>query len=591
MNFKRVGRRSYGLAFVLVILLIAQKRHLFRLNDASSDVYTSTRGDHTPISFHLDEVGQAAGLRHSFECFTPDSTNFKVIDRLCAQQAAVAVADIDGDGYQDLFFTTMKEGTSNHLYRNQGDGTFEDITVGSGLDNDRNEVPTTGALFFDYNNDGLEDLFILKAGCHRLYQNLGHGHFKDVSVETGVAKVCSNGTAVNALDYNKDGFLDIVIGNFFDGQSFKNLDHPIMPESGFDSRNGGYLILLKNMNGRGFNDVSTEMGLHRRFHTWAIGISDFDHDGYPDIFLGNDHGPSAVFHNDHGRIFRDETSSSGVRRIGRGAMNADVADFDNSGNSGIYVTDITLPGLNLSGNVLWAGNGRGQFKNRAVRTGANSCGWSWGAKFLDLNRDGWLDLFVTNGFWKGETDNSYYYPLMTADALPSFLQKDQRIFPPTRKFSHSATNENCVFVRQGDKFVDVAEQAGAAVASVGKAVAVIDFKNDGTQGVVVTSSAGRPLLYKNTVNDSSHWIGFKLHGTRMNRDAWGSVVRIVTDVGSQTRELYPANGFKSVSDSRLYFGLGSQVKISKMEITWPDGHKQELHDFKIDSYHDITEEE
>jgi hypothetical protein len=289
-------------------------------------------------------------------------------------------------------------------------------------------------------------------------------------------------------------------------------------------------------------------------------------------------------------MFADESGKSGVQSYGRNAMNAEVADFDNTGNFGVYSTNVTLPGMSLAGNVLWRGNGRGQFENAAFQAKVNSCGWSWGAKFLDLNRDGWLDLFVTSGYWKGRSDKSYYYPLSTANALPVFLAKFQDIYPPTRDYSHSDTNKNCVFLRHGQTFVDVSEQAGASVASLGKGVAVIDFDNDGTEDVIVTSTAGRPLLFKNTVKGSSHWIGLKLHGRRQNRDAWGSIVSLVTADGPQMRELYPANGFKSESDSRLYFGLGEQTKISKMEVTWPDGHKQRLKNYKIDHYQDVTED-
>ena len=581
----------FALAFVLLLAYLANTRQILKLDSFGQGLYSYTRTQQLPVDFKLNEIGLSAGISHQFECFTPDITNEKVIDRICQPNAAVAVADINNDGLQDIFFNTMSEKKANYLYLNLGKGKFKDISSESGLSLDINTIsPTTGALFFDYDNDGLEDLFIIRAGCHVLYKNLGNNKFKDVSEETGVSKVCSNAVSINAFDFDKDGFLDIYIGNWWKGTGVKNIQEPIMPASSENSSMGPPGILLKNIDGKHFKDVTAELGLNGNYHTWAIGISDFNNDGYPDLFLANDHGKSVLYINENGKKFRNTSEDSHISQFGRFAMNAETADFNNTGNTGIFVTDISFSGLKTWGNILWENDGNAKFKNVSAEMNVNRCAWSWGAKFVDFNRDGWLDLFNTNGYWSHESKKSYYYSYLTAASLPNFLQSNQNIHPPTTNFSNSAENENCLYVRTPNgNFKDVSINAGVAEPILGKGVASLDYDNDGTMDIIVSRSQNRPYLYKNTVENNSHWIGFKLVGVKSNRDAWGAKVKLFLSNSVQSRELYPANGFKSQSDARIYFGLGNETKINKIEIFWPSGKHQIVKKYKIDSYQQIKE--
>ena len=590
--FSKSKIQYLSVIFVVFLTFMASRQQILRLDSFGESLYSETRYKKFVADFKLSERGLDAGFKHSFECFTADSTNVRVLDRLCQPNTAVVVADINNDGLLDVFFNNMKEDQGNYLYLNLGAGKFKDISFESGLSKDINKIfPSTGALFFDYDNDGLEDLFIIRAGCHVLYKNLGNNKFKDVSEETGISKVCSNAVSINAFDYDRDGFLDLYIGNWWKGVGLKNLQESIMPASNENSSMGVSGILLKNIDGKHFKDVTAEMGLVGKYHTWAIGISDFNHDSYPDLYLANDHGKSVLYLNENGKTFRNQTDQSGVNNFGRFAMNSDIADFNNNGNTGIFVTDVSFKGVKTWGNLLWQNDGAANFKNIAPEMNINRCGWSWGAKFVDLNRDGWLDIFNTNGYWSHESKKTFYYAYITMASLPNFLQANQNISPSTANFSNSAEHENCVYVRTPESsFQDVSVDVGAAEAILGKGVATIDYDNDGAMDIIVSRSQNRPYLYKNTVLNAAHWIGFKLIGTKSNRDAWGAKVKLATSTLTQTRELYPANGFKSQSDPRIYFGLANQTQIKEIEIIWPSGKKQILNKYKIDTYQTIREE-
>lgn len=585
-NFKKIS----GLLFLSLLLLLAKSRGLLDISGLSHDLYAKSRMSNEKVSFSLHEVGSQAGIDHIFECFESDATNKNIIERLCRPNSMVVVFDYDNDGFQDILFSTMKEGSSNHLYRNLRNGKFENVTKDVGLDSDLNyPYPTTSILAFDYDNDGFEDLIIARAGCHSLYKNIDGKIFKDVSEKSQISKICSNATAINAFDYDSDGYLDLVIGNWLKGSGFKNLTEALMPEGGRNSQSGAPPIVLRNEEGKTFANVTKKLGLVAASHIWAIGVSDLDQDGHPDLFFANDHGSASLYKNIAGSSFKDISKESGVSKETRFAMNAEFGDFQNSGKMGLYVTDIAVPGFLISGNVLLENTEPIKFKNVAKEMDVNKCGWAWGAKFVDLDRDGWLDIFVTNGYWQGSREKSYYYPLMTLSSLPIFMQKNQKFHPRTDYFSNSADHENCIFQRQQDKYIDVSRQIGAADPAMGKGVALIDSENHGVMDILLSRSHGRPYFYKNSVENLNHWIGFKLVGTKSNRNAWGTRVLLKSKSGIQLRELFPANGFKSQSDSRVYFGIGKESDISGIDIFWPSGKKTILNKWKVDQYQKVIE--
>ena len=594
-KFKKSKKQYWALFFIFVIVVIAANKHVLRLENYDTALYSASRNKVTPTDFIFSDEAKNLGIKHSFECFTPDSTNKNVIERLCRPNASVIVSDINNDGYPDVFFNTMKEDKPNKLYLNKAGKKFIDVSDESGISQNINaESPSTGAIFFDYDNDGYNDLFIIRAGCHVLYKNLDGLHFKDVSAETGVDKICGNAVSINAFDYDLDGYLDVYIGNWWPGIGLKNLNISIMPAGSYSSKGGASGVLLKNINGKKFVDVTSSLGLEKKYHTWAVGISDFNNDGYPDLFLANDHMKSVLYLNQKGLKFLDFSSEAGINSFGRNAMSAEIADFENNGSSSIFVTDTSLNGIRGWGNSLLSGHGNGSFKNVSRELGTAHCGWAWGAKFVDLNRDGWLDIFVTSGFWGGGSKKSYMYTSLTNMSLPSELQKNQDFQPDTRNFSFAADNKNCVYLRDisdenAQKFIDVTVATNVDEAILGKGVATLDFDNNGTMDIIVARSEGSPKVYKNTIDNKNHWIGFKLVG-KNNSATWGARLKVITKKITQSKELYPANGFKSQSDSRLFFGLGNLTEVDRIEILWPSGKKQSLKNYTIDQYQIVTEE-
>lgn len=591
-------RLSPSLLLVVIISVWGIKNDMLRFDPSPppQQLYESSRFESHRPPFHFEEVGESLGITHIHECYTADETTKNIGKQTCAGNSAVAVADVNNDDRPDLFFTTMREGKPNRLYLNKGNGKFLDFTEASGLGVDRNDPsPALTALFFDYDNNGTKDLLVLRAGCHSLYRNDGRGHFQDASAESGLNRICGNAVSVNALDFDKDGYLDLVIGNFWRGVGLKNRNDAVMPARSFyTSRDGGRNIVLRNNQGRDFVDISQHVGFKDGSYTWAFGVGDFNQDGFPDLMLANDFGPSNLWLNQAGRFFLNVSRKSGISRVGRAGMNSDIADFDNTGQLGAYITNITWPGMSgWASNTLWQNNGNSTFSEIASSKGAARCGWGWGAKFADFDGDGWLDLFVTSGFWTGQSKRSYFYPMMTSFALPNFIKTHQKYLPQSQLFSFAPDHENCLFHRAGNRFVDVSKKVGVAEAANGKGVAIIDMRSDGSADIVVARTEGRPFIYKN-IKESKftsihHWIGFQLVGTKSNRDAWGARVYLETSKLKQMRELYPANGFKGQSDSRLMFGLGSDPQIRSIRVDWPSGVSQQIKNWKLNAYQKIVE--
>lgn len=539
--------------------------------------------------FHFVEVARKLGITHKHEVYDPSPESMTLYPRN-HMNASVSVGDYDNDGLMDIFFTTQKEGRRNYLYRNTGGGHFADVTEEVGLGEDRN-VPgnSVAAAFFDFDGDGWSDLYISKVGCHKLFRNI-RGHFKDISNETGVDQVCGFSTGVNVFDFNKDGYLDLFITNFFDsGPIHSGKEFNGTTELTSHNRRGGPDFLLQNMAGKEFKNVAPQLGVADTGLGWSAGISDIDGDGFPDIYIANDFGQDRIYKNNKGLSFEDITGTLVGVQPTRNGMNAEFGDVNHTGRPAAYVTNVSKIGNKRGANLMWAISPSGKFQNISFKMGTDRCGFSWGAKFFDANRDGWLDLITTNGFWNAG-EKSYWYKWATLDGLPAFLRKDPANHPMTEGTQLAANQPNCLFVRKAGRFTDIAQESGIDDLFEGRGVAIVDLDNDGALDVVIANHNERPTVYKQVPTNQNHWIGFTLSsGKSKNRNAIGAKVQIKTSSFTQTIQLYPANGYASQSDPRAYFGLAGDSSVD-LEIEWPDGHRQKVSSLSVDEYHKISED-
>lgn len=538
--------------------------------------------------FSYEDITEKAGIHHRHQVYLPSEKAMNIYPRN-HMNASISVADYDNDGYMDLFFTTQKEGQRNYLYRNLGNETFEDVTEAVGLGVDDNKPGNSvAAVFFDMDNDGWQDLYVAKAGCHKLFRNV-KGKFHDVSEIYGVHQICGFSTGVNVFDFNRDGFLDLYITNFYDsGPIESGKDFVGTTELTSYNRRGGANFLLENKNGRAFKEVAQELGVGDTGLGWSAGFSDFDDDGYPDIYIANDFGQDRIYKNIKGKSFEDITGSVVGVQPTRNGMNAEFGDFNHTGRPSAYVTNVSKIGNKRGANLLWNINKNGRFQNISFRMGVDRCGFSWGAKFFDADRDGWLDLITVNGFWNAG-QQSYWYKWVTLDGLPAFLRRNPAFHPSTEGTQMAANQASCLFIRKGKQFVDLAQESGITDLYEGRGVAIADINNDGALDIIVANHNERPSLYKQIPANKNRWIGLTLvpSGTR-NGDAIGAKATLKTPHFTQTAQLFPANGYASQSDPRLYFGLGQETEVA-IEIEWPDGRSQTLPKLAVDKYHVVKE--
>ncbi len=535
----------------------------------------------SPPSVVFTDITAEAGLTHAVNVSgSPINKQFLLEEMGCG----AALFDYDNDGWLDIFLVNgssldpspRDRHSGSYLFRNNRDGTFTDVTEKAGL---TRSGWGQGCCVGDYDNDGFEDLFVTYFGRNVLYHNNGDGTFTDVSEQAGVAGSENRwGAGCCFLDYDRDGLLDLFVANYvnFDpahapkpGQAaycnYNDIPVPCGP-LGFA---GGTNILYRNRGNGTFADVSEESGIARPrgsasmvfvgsnwqpsgSYGMGAAAADFDNDGWPDIYVACDSAPSLLYRNNHDRTFREIAVPAGCALDENGAalsgMGVTVGDFDADG-----WLDIARTNFSEQVTTLYRNYGNGAFEDASIKAGlgVNRKYLGFGVGFFDFDNDGWKDLFLANGHVYSQLAN--------------------------RKLHLSYKEPRVLYRNLGNgRFEDVSAKAGPAIRAenLGRGCAFGDFDNDGDVDVIVNNLDGPPSLLRNDGGNRNNWIMIKCVGTRSNRSAIGTRVKVTSGRHIQIDEVMSGSSYYSQNDFRLHFGLGRATKADSVELTWPSGLKE-----------------
>ncbi len=588
---------------------------------------------HVDPGVRYEDIAEKAGClnRHTLVALSPRFEN--IMPWLSSVGAAVAAEDFDGDGLTDLYLTNCGRGAPNRLFRNRGDGTFEDVAQAAGVQCGNPEGACVHAVFGDVDNDGDPDLYVTKwAEANQLFRNNGDGTFTDVTQQAHVG-YWGYGNGATFVDYDRDGFLDLLVGNYFadslpDPATGKlarsSLWHPVttrvMHSTFTHADNGGKTLLYRNRGDGTFEEVARESGL--KFHGWtlAVGAADLNNDGWPDLYFANDFGPDELYLNTGAaewpprfRRVLDTTGHPGIGCDWWKGMNVDFGDVDGNGYLDIYVTNILARRYKSDeGNMLWlnlsdpsAPGGR-RFWNAGLESGSYDGGWGWGAKFLDANDDGRLDIFAANGFATGDEDHTYWYALQEMVTQTKNNAADARDWPVMGNRDLSGRERSRLFVQldparaararttrggpsaapASPRFAELSAEAGITDLWNGRGVAVLDFDSDGALDLYVANQGAPSCFYHGAIAEPRpRWLGLSLvgrpdlaqevGGRRLATSAGAVGARVELEAGGkrQIREVSGGTGFSSQSERRVHFGLGAATP-QRLTVRWPSGRVQ-----------------
>ncbi len=569
--------------FLAALLLTA------RLNHGSARALA----DLARPGFSLRDETASAGIRFIHRRPTFDPKIAGIEPHVAALGASVSVTDFDGDGHVDLYFTNSRFGEPNALYRNRGDGTFEDVATAAGLAhvNRPGDGVSMGAVWGDIDNDGREDVLVYRYGHLALYRNIDGRRFEDITTQAGLGRwVNSNGAIW--LDYDRDGLLDLYVTAYFRDVDLWHLTTTRIMHDSFEfATNAGKNLLFHNLGGARFEDVTDQTGVGSTRWTLAAASADFNADGWPDIYLANDYGPEELYLNDKGRRF--VLTTAGLESESKSGMSVTLGDAFNRGRLDAFVTNISERGYLFQNNNLRLNQMReaGRFRNIAEGDIADA-GWAWGAQFGDFNNDGTNELFVANGFISADREQNYWYAMSKIAGANARFFEDAATWPPFGNASLSGYEPSRVYLNRGVAgWIDVAKHVGVTDLYDGRAVALADLSNRGAVDVIVANQNQPPVLYRGYPDSSHHWIGLHLVGTRSNRSAIGAEVLLESGDLIQRRVVDGGSGFASQNDRRVHFGLGTREWVDRVVIEWPSGERQILTRPSIDRIVTVTEPE
>lgn len=548
------------------------------------------------FGFYLEEVSHQSGIDFIHHSPQLDRAFEPIMPQIASVGASVSVCDYDNDGWNDLYVTNSRHGTRNALYHNLRNGLFEDVAPEMGVAelNRKGTGVSMGAVWADMDNDGFEDLFVFKWGRPQLFRNKEGTGFEDVTSGSGIPEWVNANNAI-WLDYNADGLVDLFIGGYFpENIDLWNLDRTdVLTESFEYAQNGGRNYLLENRGGGKFTDVSKKAGLTSTRWTLASGAVDVDLDGYPELIVANDYGIDEFYQNRKGEGFTETGSQNQLGFSPKSGMNVTVGDTYNNGQFGIYISNISEEGVLLQGNNFWIPRKENDlltYQNVARKNGIELGGWSYGAQFGDLNNDGFLDLYVANGFISGKKGTNYWYDYSKVTGGNRSIISDIRNWPAMNGRSHAGYQQNRIWVNTGTGFFyDVAQSMLGDQTYDSRSVVLADLWNRGVLDVIVANQNDQLLVFRNQVDERNHWIDFILKGNRSNRSAINAVVKLYWDSHTQSQAVSGGIGFSSENQRRIHFGLGPSTGVDSAEILWPGGGKQVVTAPGILKVHQIEE--
>jgi hypothetical protein len=512
-----------------------------------------------PFLAQLTDVAKQAGLIEPIVYGGVDSKSY-IIEVV---GSGVAFIDYDNDGWLDIFVLSGTRlegdpaGATNRLYKNNRDGTFTDVTAKAGL------VRTgwaSAVTVGDYDNDGFDDILITYYGHNVLYHNNGNGTFSDVTEKAGLAQpTVRYGSGCTWVDYDRDGRLDLFVANYLN-TTLEKLPKPgenadctwkgVPVNCGPRGLPTGFVQLFHNNGDGTFTDVSRVSGVAAASGAYPMTAvaADYDNDGWPDIYVACDSTPSWLFRNQHDGTFREEALERGIALsedgLEQAGMGVGVGDYDLDGNLDIFKTNFAD-----DTNVLYRNDGKGNFDDVTIRAGVGveTRYVGWGTGIVDLDNDGFPDLFIATGSVYPEVERK----------VPSYPFRTPRV----------------VFRNLGDgRFEELMEEAGSGVsaAHVSRGCAFGDFDNDGDMDILVMNMNEPPSLLRNDVSGGGHWLKVLLVGVQSNRSAIGSRVTARYGTRRQAQEVLAQSSFYSANDRRLHFGLGAEASAD-LTIRWTNG--------------------
>ena len=551
---------------LLGFLLACSARPAFGQGVSSRGVRPQPRGKPSgrPFLARFTDVAREAGLTHPIVYGGVESKTY-IIEVV---GSGVAFLDYDNDGWLDILVLSgtrlenAPPGTTNRLYKNNRDGTFTDVTEKAGL---VRAGWASAVTIGDYDNDGFDDVFITYYGHNVLYRNNGDGTFTDVTEKAGLRqRVVRYGSGCTWVDYDRDGHLDLFVANYLN-TTLEKLPRPgenadcrwkgIPVNCGPRGLPPGFVQLFHNNGDGTFTDVSRESGVAAAAGGYPMTAvaADYDNDGWPDIYVACDSTPSWLFRNQHDGTFREEALERGVALsedgLEQAGMGVAVGDYDLDGSLDLFKTHFAD-----DTNILYRNDGKGYFDDFTIRAGigVETRYVGWGAGMVDLDNDGFPDLFLVTGSVYPEVE----------EKLPAYPFRTPRL----------------VFRNLGDgRFEELIEDAGTGVAAAhaSRGCAFGDFDNDGDIDVLVMNMNEPPSLLRNDVSGTGHWLKVFLIGVKSNRSAIGA--RVLARYGGriQAQEVCAQSSFYSANDRRLHFGLGTAASAD-LTIRWPNGVEEKV---------------
>ena len=522
----------------------------------------------TPTTVTFTDIRKAAGIT-----FKQDSTQTDDRYYLETMGTGVGWIDYDQDGLLDLYFVQSgptdiyKPSTPlrSALYHNNGDGTFTDVTAKAGVAGEGHYGQ--GVAVGDFDNDGYPDLYVTGYGRAILYHNNGNGTFTDVTAKAGVADEGNWSTSAGWFDYDKDGYLDLVVTNYIEWSPQNNLwcgeKRPGYRSYCNPNNYKGQKTKLYHNNHDGtFTDVSDKSGVGKpESKGMGVVLADFNNDGWTDIAIANDTWPNFLFLNNHDGTFRDISLISGLAASEDGkyeaGMGIDAADVDGDGWLDVYVTH-----LDFELNRLYHNNGDETFTDVTYKSGIGNKAMllsGVAAKFIDYDNDGWMDILQLNGAMLDNV-NLYHGEISYKEPLLMFRNLGQG------RFEKASDSLGADFLKP----------------IAGRGLATADFDNDGDIDIATNNRGDYPELLRNDGGNANHWLEVQLIGTQSNRDGIGAVLKLTSEGFVHMQQAEGGTSYMSASDPRVHFGLGKRTKIDSLVITWPSGRVDKLTDVPVD---------